>query len=286
MNLDQRAARASEGLRRAVAESELALLTPVRRKPRGAVLAFASAFAAVLVLVGLLGVQGRWFAEQSDTTVATIVPSTVPVVPPTASTTPTTAPATVTTSTTADTTTTSTVADTIPPEITITSPQPDERFTVKTVLFEGTVEPGAVVTVGRYEAEVIDDRWSIVLVLSPGSNLARITATDAAGNSADATVRVVYDPPEEASEVTFTAFAKYGSCTESPPYDVYYGTAKPDSNVRIYSDYGSGYTYADADGNWEVKVYFKTAPPDEPFIVTVKDVYGEKKYFEFVYKTK
>ena len=287
MNLDQHAARASEGLRRSVAESELALLA-TGRKPRNAVLAFAGAFAAVLLLVGLVGVQGRWFAGQIDTTAATVAPPTVPVVPPKVSSTTTTAAATTTTmggttTTTGGTTTTAAVADTIPPEITVTSPLPDERFTVETVLFEGTVEPGAVVTVGRYEADVVDGRWSIVLVLSPGGNLARVTATDAAGNSAEATVRVFYDPPKE--EVAFTALAKYGSCSESPPYDVYHGTAKPGSKVRVYSDYGSRYTYADAEGNWDVKVYFETAPSDEPFIVTVKDVFGEKRYFEFVYST-
>ncbi len=284
MSLDRRAARASEALRRAVAESELTLGMPRRRG--SAVLAFASAFAGVLVIVGVLGVQARWFAGQSATTFPdTLVttPTTVPSTTAPSTTLQTTTSTSGTPTTTAPSAATTTTLDTSPPALTIDSPRPDERFETKTVLFEGTVEPGASVTVGKYEADVVDGHWSIVLVLSPGSNVARITATDDAGNSVDATVRVFYDPPKE---VDFTAFATWGSCSETPPYDVYYGTAKPGSKVEVFSEYGGGFTYADAEGNWELKVIFEKAPPDKVFTVKVKDVFGQKKYFEFVYSTK
>ena len=39
---------------------------------------------------------------------------------------------------------------------------------------------------------------------------------------------------------------------------------------------------ADAEGNWEKKVIFATAPYGETFVVTVKDHTGKKKSFEFV----
>lgn len=74
-------------------------------------------------------------------------------------------------------------------------------------------------------------------------------------------------PPVE--EVAFTALATYGSCAEPVPYDVYYGTANPGAKVKVQSEYGWGYTYADADGQWELRVEFPTAPVGTPFTVKV-----------------
>jgi hypothetical protein len=82
--------------------------------------------------------------------------------------------------------------------------------------------------------------------------------------------------------VEFTAHATYGSCESSPPFDVYWGTAKPGSTVSIISEYGSGSVRADNEGDWEVKVLFPEAPKGKAFVVKVKDEFGHKKTFEFV----
>ncbi len=181
--------------------------------------------------------------------------------------------------------------DTEPPFISITSPEDGARFEEKTIRFEGTTEPGAAVTAGRYAADVdAAGHWSIVLVLSPGGNGASFTATDAAGNEATAQTTVYYDPPpppekpppEEPPPSTFSAHATYGSCAFDPPYDIYYGTAAPEATITITSEYGGGTTTVDAEGSWELQVFFPDAPPEKVFLVTVKDGMGGSKKFEFV----
>ncbi|MDJ0959071.1 MAG: hypothetical protein QNJ88_00330 [Acidimicrobiia bacterium] len=178
--------------------------------------------------------------------------------------------------------------DVEPPPIAITSPKDGDRFDVKTIWFEGTTEPGATVAAGRWEADVdADGHWAIKLVLSEGANRATFTATDVAGNQATASVVVYYDPPpppkDDPKEWEFTAHQVYGSCAEDPPYDVFWGTAKPGTVVTISSEYGSGSAEVNGEGEWEVKVYFEEAPKGKVFSVKVKDAFGNKKYFEFVH---
>lgn len=182
-------------------------------------------------------------------------------------------------------TTTTVPPDTTPPALAITSPEEGAVFDHKTIRFRGTTEPGAKVTAGTYKAEVDDQgNWSIVLILFEGRNRARFKATDAAGNESTASITVYFEKPKEEPPpgVDFTAHATYGSCSFDPPYDVYYGTAQPETKVTITSEYGGGNVYADAEGRWELKVYFPEAPPEVVFLVTVKDALGNKKTFEFV----
>jgi len=65
------------------------------------------------------------------------------------------------------------------------------------VTFSGTAEPGASVYSGPYSANVDDDGdWTIKLVVSSDSvTTARITAEDAAGNTATDSIQVTYDAP-------------------------------------------------------------------------------------------
>ena len=179
-------------------------------------------------------------------------------------------------------------ADLEPPPIVITSPKDGDRFDTTTIWFEGTTEPGATVAAGRWEADVdAEGNWAIKLILSDGANRATFTATDAAGNQATASVVVYYDPPpppkEEPKDWEFTAHQVYGSCAEKPPYDVFWGTAKPGTVVTITSEYGSGTAAVNGEGEWEVKVYFEEAPLGKVFAVKVKDAFGAKKVFEFVH---
>jgi hypothetical protein len=183
-----------------------------------------------------------------------------------------------------------TTLDATPPELSITSPADGDHFEENVVSFSGKTEPGAtVVAGGKWEASVTEEgQWSIQLVLSAGANGASFVATDAAGNETSARITVHYDPPtppttEPPGEgVEFTANATFNSCSENPPYDIYYGTADPETKVTISSAYGSGTVYANGEGNWSKKVFFPEAPYGETFVVTVKDHTGKKKSFEFV----
>ena len=259
---------------------------------------FAGAAAAVAIVVAGIAVTPTPTPEVADTPTTIVEPTVappapeviVPVVPDTteAPETTTTVPAT---TTTAAAVTTTTEADTEPPYLEITAPKNDEHFGTDVIEFRGITEPGATVFAGQYEANVDGDgNWSIVLVLSPGANGARFVATDAAGNQAEARVTVHYDLPTTTTttkapkeEIKFTAHNVYGSCEETPPYDVYWGTAPPGTPIYVESAYGSGSTTANAEGDWEVKVYFPEAPAEKVFSVKVKDDKGQKFYFEFIH---
>ncbi|MDJ0663952.1 MAG: hypothetical protein QNJ75_05285 [Acidimicrobiia bacterium] len=256
---------------------------------------FAGAAAALAVVVAGIAVTPAPTPEVADIPTTIVEPTVpqpapeviVPIVPDT-----TEAPETTTTmvtTTTAAPVTTTTEADTTPPHLEITAPKNDERFEVDVIEFSGVTEPGATVFAGRYEADVDGDgNWSIVLILSPGANGARFVATDAAGNQAEARVTVHYDAPAPTTtkapkEIEFTAYNVYGSCEETPPFDVYWGTAPPGTPIYVESAYGSGSTVSNAEGDWEVKVYFPEAPAEKVFNVKVKNDRGQKFYFEFIH---
>ena len=258
---------------------------------------FAGAAAALAIVVAGIAVAPSPTPEVADTPTTIVEPTVpqpapeviVPVVPDTTEAPETTT--TVVTTTTSAPVTTTTEADTTPPHLEITAPKNDERFEVDVIEFRGITEPGATVFAGQYEADVDDGgNWAIVLVLSPGANGARFVATDAAGNQAEARVTVHYDVPTTTTttkapkeEIKFTANSVYGSCEETPPFDVYWGTAPPGTPIYIESAYGSGSTQANSKGDWEVKVYFPEAPAEKVFTVKVKDDKGQKFYFEFIH---
>jgi len=295
-DLDARARRAAANLKAAVEVAALTSTspaTPIRRRPLVAVL-------RPVLIVALLAIG-------SAVGVAVVTDSSPPpiVVPPATTTTTTTTttvaptaaaePATTTSLhvvPVAPASTTTTVApDLEPPPLEITSPEDGAHLEEKTVTFEGATEPGARVFTGKYEADVDSSgQWRIVLILNEGSNVARFVARDSAGNESEASVTVHYvvETPTTTTTIEkelaeFTAEATFGSCSETPPYDVYYGTGEPDSIVEITSEYGSGSVEVGAEGNWEKKVVFETAPTGEPFVVLVADGYGRSAEFEFIY---
>lgn len=299
--LDARASSAAHAINAGIAEFTPAASfdSVVMRQQRWRTLqaGFAGAVAAaIIVLVGIAVAP----SPQPQVAEPTVTVPTVPIqdpdlvapIPP-----PVTVPAdTTTTSTTAAPTTTApptTQADTTPPPLAITTPQQDERFEIDKIEFRGTTEPGASVFAGRYEANVDETgNWSIVLILSPGANGALFTATDAAGNEAQARVTVHYDVPEPTTtttkapkeEIKFTAHNVYGFCEEEPPFDVYWGTAPPGTPIYVESEYGSGSTTANDNGEWELSVTFPEAPANKEFNVKVKDNKGNKVYFDFKFK--
>lgn len=302
--LDDRARQAAEAIERSVADygAPAGGFAAARRRHAvwaGAGWAFAGAAAAAAVVGATLFTP----VEEPDpattlpeptvvTTEAPVVdttaaPSPAPDVPPPNTESPPTTEAP--TTTLAPTTT----VDTTAPGLAVTSPADGAHFEQTIVTFSGETEPGAtVIAGGKWPATVdAEGHWSIQLVLAPGANGASFVATDAAGNQASARITVYYDAPEPTTTSTteapaagkeFTASATYYSCSESPPYDVYYGTADPGTLITISSEYGSAVVEVNGEGQWEKKVHFETAPYGVPFLVTVKDHTGKKKQFEFV----
>lgn len=182
--------------------------------------------------------------------------------------------------------------DQTPPMLEILFPENNQHFEKKEVVFEGRTERGARVFAGKYEADVNDEGgWRIVLYLAAGANGVNFRAEDAAGNVSEASIKVWYDvesttttKPEEGGEEhpwEFSANAAFGQCEENPPFDVYFGTGKPGDTIKITSEYGSGTTTVHDNGEWEVKVYFETAPYGQVFGVKVRDSYDHYKMFEF-----
>lgn len=300
--LDHIAARAVDSVHVAVATrapiADVSRLVAARR--RGLAFRFAMGTAALVALVGLAGVlqiQETSDPVQPATTTSvgpttTVTPDTPdnPVIPipegPVVTTMPIAEPPATEPPVAEPPTTTPPVTeppDTTPPPLTITSPE-NGAFVEKTaVTFKGTTEPGATVFSGQWEASVDDaGNWSIVLIVREGRNTARFTATDPAGNQTSKTIEVFYEPPPPPKEpAPLVAYAKYGTCELDPPYDIYYGTAEPGALITVTSEYGSGQTEVNAEGNWEVKVFFPDAPYGVGFLVTVKDGLGGVKKFEF-----
>lgn len=296
--LDARARSAAHSIRAGIAEFTPAANfdTVVVRQQRWRTFqaGLTGAVAAVLIVLVGIGVTPSPQPEVAEVPV-TVAEPTIPqfdvVPPPIPSTTEAPEPTTTTTTTALVAVTTTTEADRTPPPLAIATPKADEHFEIDIIEFSGTTEPGATVFAGQYEASVDGaGNWSIVLVLSPGANGARFVATDAAGNQAEARVTVHYDVPETTTttkapkdEIKFTAYSVYGSCEENPPFDVYYGTAPPGTPIYVESEFGNGATEANADGAWELKVYFPEAPGNTEFTVKVKDNVGNKFLFGFKY---
>lgn len=182
--------------------------------------------------------------------------------------------------------------DNTSPHIEILYPEDGQHFEKSKIAFEGVTEPGARVYAGDYEADVDEEgNWRIVLILWEGGNTATLTAVDESGNEASASVHVYYDPPaeepkdvEEPKETTdFTAHQKYGSCGETPPYDVWYGTGEPGTEVFVGSEFGSADTVIGEAGKWDLEVVFEGAPCGEPIKVVLETNTGERKVYEFVH---
>lgn len=294
-DLDTRARQAATALKAAVEATELRSTLPseaVSHRPLVAVLR--PAIVMALLLIGAaIGVALVADSSPSETTApavptTVVVPTTLAAAEPAAP--PLAAPPTVYVAPAPSSTV---AADVEPPRIEVTSPQDGAVMETKTVTFQGVTEPGARVFAGRWEADVeASGEWHIVLILSEGANVARFTATDAAGNEARASVTVHYVIEEPATTTTtiekelaeFSANATFGSCAETPPYDIYHGSGEPGSVVTIKSEYGSASVEINQKGNWEKKVVFETAPPNQAFVVTISDEFGRKKQFEFVYE--
>ena len=125
----------------------------------------------------------------------------------------------------------------------------------------------------------------------PTTTLAAVVPADADHLTADepapvvepvAVVTTTTSPPPTvappttlpAITIAFTATQAYGSCGEDVPYDIFSGRATPGTTVSIRSPYGSGSTTVGANGHWERRVEFPSAPRGETFTVTARGLGG------------
>lgn len=110
-----------------------------------------------------------------------------------------------------------TLPDTTPPVVMITGPRPDDEFTVPVapITLSGSVADnqsatGLVWSINGLEtgtATVAGQNWSVSsLPLAPGPNMLRVTATDAAGNSASDTAVIFLAPPDTNAPVLSIEF--------------------------------------------------------------------------------
>jgi hypothetical protein len=80
------------------------------------------------------------------------------------------------------------------------------------------------------------------------------------------------------TEPVFTAHQRWEAVDGEPVVNHYYGTAKPNAEVWVGSDYGSGQTTANDDGKWELRVEFPKAPCNEPFRVAAESGDARKEF--------
>lgn len=311
MTIDERARQAARDLNQAVAQADLMLLEAgvpgerevaqrVNRRSRS--LVFAGGFAVVLLVVAIALVPGRVYSPDAPETNDPVANST-PILTPddgTPDSTPSdTAPAV------DDPDTTDPTIDLSAPELTISFPEDGAVFEGaddRAITFRGTVDPGSeVIAAGLYNATVNPNgTWFISLIIGPGDNVTSFVAVDEDGLETEKTITVTYipDQPEVTSttevpgeepggdggpadtpdaDVTFSASAIYKESAESPPFDVYEGTATPGATISVTSEYGNDTTVADEDGQWRIRVVFNEAPPGETFLVTVRDELTERE---------
>lgn len=190
--------------------------------------------------------------------------------------------------------------DTTPPLLTIVSPETGVHTTRSSAVVTGLTEQGTKVA-GPSDVTIEVDRegvWRTTVSLDVGENRFRFVATDTAGNTSTASLVINRDAPPtttttkpsdttttttEAPGWEFTAHKTYGSCSETPPYDIYYGTGKPGTEITVTSDYGGGSTVIQENGEWSVKVFFTEPPANVGFLVKVTHFDGAKVSFEFTH---
>jgi hypothetical protein len=74
---------------------------------------------------------------------------------------------------------------------------------------------------------------------------------------------------------------KFGSSSADPVYEVFWGTAAPNSWVKINSAYGWTKVPTSKTGTFEATLFFENAPFDVAFEVEVYDASGNRKTFMF-----
>ena len=77
------------------------------------------------------------------------------------------------------------------------------------------------------------------------------------------------EPTEPEPVWPWSANQAYGQGSDSPPFDVFYGTAAPGAKIVIEAKWGRVVGYANEEGQWELHITFPESPIGEPFKVWV-----------------
>lgn len=147
--------------------------------------------------------------------------------------------------------------------------------------FWGTATPGTKVTAkseyGSASTEVAGNgEWLLkVWFEAPAGVPFPVTVSDSNGHS-----KTFHFTRIEAKK-EFWVEQKYGSCSETPAYDVFYGGGAPGTVIEVFSSYGSGRAVIGDGGGWDMKVIFETAPIGETFEVILETSEGHRKVFAF-----
>lgn len=170
-----------------------------------------------------------------------------------------------------------------PQVVRITSPADGAQVLEgSTVLVTGEATAGLTVLVNGHGVDWVDGtHWAVVVPLDAGWNAIRAKGYQGETKVAIDTIEVHRG---EIVVVPFTVTQMYGSCSEDPPYETFFGTATPNGKVWVQSPYGEKTVYADADGHFEVTIHFEGVPSGKTFEVSVKDYdKHEYRYFPFTY---
>ena len=212
--------------------------------------------------------------------------------------------------------------DETPPGLVVLSVAPGPLAEDSHVVFKGFSEPGTTVTAGEATTVTGDDgRWYLELAIEEGEDTV-VTSTDAAGNEIEKEVTVTFEEPEPKPVVyeqpreepreepkeepreepkekpepslekepqhEFTAWTKFGICTEHPVEKTggegseegsevltkFAGTGIPGTAVIVDSDYGEAITEVNDDGYWWIQMEFRDGAGEAEFTAVVRD--GER----------
>jgi hypothetical protein len=149
--------------------------------------------------------------------------------------------------------------------------------------FYGTATPGSVIHLSSEfgSAEVVagsKGKWEAKLVMYevPIGTIVHVRIT--ASSSPQAFEFDLERLAPAVVERDFTANAAFESCDSDPPYNEYWGTSTSGAVITISSPYGSKQVTANAEGKWEARVEFPSAPFGETFNVQLTSSKGSAVY--------
>lgn len=184
--------------------------------------------------------------------------------------------------------------DTTAPALIVYSPEKGARFSEPVATVKGAAEVGSLVKVNGEHVDTDEDgKFSRDVKLYKERNVIVVKAYDAAGNRSIREIAVYYDAPvvplptkspwekPPVDTTGFTANQKFGTSTADPPSDVFFGTGKPGSEVKVKSEYGYVYTTIGHDGTWEVTLVFQglTAGKTIPVWIKLNGQYMKEFHF-------